>query len=548
MLKLVLPNQTELEVESITAKELVDKYSDDPKRVMTVAVGYHHYELNETIKNSGLVLFANANTMSGNQAYRSGLAYVFASAIIDELGNNVNYRIQASINFAFYIWFEDLEVTKELVERIKNRMLKIISEDHKFEKTLVYRLEALNYFKKMNRTEKVKLLRYLTNTFVSLYKLNDKYDYFYNKMPYSTGQLTMCELDFVDERGMLLKFPNVYYNGEELTINEQTHLFEVYRKFSKWTDNLGIVYASDLNEYVTSKDINELIRIEEARHNNELFKVSETIANSDQHIKVIMIAGPSSSGKTTTSKKLAVYLKGQGYDVKVLGCDDYFKERVDTPKDEYGDYDYDNLAAIDVELFNRHLEELFRGEEVSLPSYNFLTGVKEYKNKTLKLQRNSILIIEGIHALNDEMSASIESSHKFRIYISPLAQLNLDKNNTISYSDIRLLRRIVRDRKYRGNDVAATIDMWPNVRRAEEKYIYHYQAHADIILNTTLLYEVGALRTLAQAYLYEITEDMPQYEKVKSLLNFLSNFLPFPTDAIPPDSLLREFIGGSCYE
>lgn len=549
MHEIILPSGETIKVDNnITIKDIVNKYAGLEK-VMAVSIGPNYYELQSKVTNGGKLVFHNANTMVGNQIYRRGISYVFAAAIIDLFGIDIDYRIQPAINYAFYVHFNNkFSLNQEVVNQIKQKMQDIINQNHPFEKQTVYRLDALNYFEKMNRPEKVSLLRYFTNTYVTLYKMHDKYDYFYGKMPYSTGDLTLLELDFVGEHGLLLKFPNVYFQGEEGIIKDNPKIVNTYNDFAKYTKDLGILTTSDLNAYITYKDINELIRIEEGRHNHDLYETCKIIKNNNQNIRLILISGPSSSGKTTTSKKLAVYLKGLGYHVHFLSVDDYFKERLETPKDKFGQFDYDTLSAVDVDLFNKQLVDLFAGKEVQVPRYNFLTGEKEFNDKKVQLTEKSILIVEGLHALNPALTKTIDDSVKYRIYISPFTQLNLDKNNTISSSDIRLLRRIVRDRKYRGNNIAYTINMWPAVRSAEEKYIYQYAANANLILNTALLYEVGALKTLAEAYLHEVTEQQPEYETTKSLLNFLHNFLPFPTEEIPRDSLLREFIGGSCYE
>lgn len=549
MHEIILPTGEKINVDNKTViKELVDKYANEPK-IMAVSIDNRYYELQSTIASSGQLKFHNANTMIGNHIYRRGISYIFAAAIIDLFGNNIDYRIQPSINYAFYVYFNNyFTLNQSIVNQIKTKMQEIINQNYQFERQTVCRLDALNYFEKMNRPEKVNLLRYFTNTYISLYKMNDKYDYFYGKMPYSTGDLELLEIEMFDEHGLLLKFPSVYFQGEEGTIKDAAKVFDTYNNYAKYTKDLGILYTSDLNAYITYKDINDLIRIEEGRQNHDLYEICKKIKQSEQNIRLILISGPSSSGKTTTSKKLSVYLKGLGYHVYFLSVDDYFKERLETPKDKFGQYDYDSMRAIDVDLFNQQLVDLFAGKEVQVPTFNFLTGEKEFNNRKIQLNEKSILIVEGLHALNPALTKTIEDSLKYRIYISPFTQLNLDKNNTISSADIRLLRRIVRDRKYRGNNVAHTIDMWPAVRSAEDKYIYQYAAQADQILNTALLYEVGALKTLAEAYLHEVTEQQPEYETTKALLNFLHNFLPFPTEEIPRDSLLREFIGGSCYE
>ena len=549
LIKLTLPDGTIKEVEKgITAKEVVEMLGMKTSQVMLLGANNHNYELGNKLNQDACLAFYDVNSQVGNKIYVKGLSYIFSLALRDLFGYEINYRIQTSVNNGLYVWFEEEIVEEEMINKLSLQMQSIIDNNHLFEKVTVDRLEAMEYFKKINRMEKVRLLRYNTKSYINLYRLRDQYDYYYGKLPYSSSDITEFDLKIIDERGLLLRFPTVFNNGGIPEFINQANLFAAYRDFSDWCSNQGITYAPDLNEYITFKDINELIRIEEGRHNNDLFEVCKNIKLSSREVKMVLIAGPTSSGKTTTSKKLANYLTGMGHDVKTISVDDYFKERSETPKDENGDYDYESMAAIDIKLFNEHLTALYNGEEICSPTYNFLTGVKEYKDKKMRLDKGGILIIEGLHALNDELTSSISPEEKYKIYISPLVQLNLDRNSPISSSDIRLLRRIVRDRKYRGNKVGDTIKAWPAIRHAEDKYIYKYQADADEILNTSLMYEIGVLKTLAEAYLYEVNEEQNEFEQVKMLLNFLRNFLPIPTEEIPRDSLLREFIGGSCYE
>ena len=290
---------------------------------------------------------------------------------------------------------------------------------------------------------------------------------------------------------------------------------------------------------------NEIIRLAEANFENQLATVSNAINQNRKRVKLVLIAGPSSSGKTTTAKKLAVYLQTYGLIPHMLSTDDYFLDRSETPKLENGDYDFESLRALDINLFNKQLTKLLDGEKVLLPQYNFVLGKKEFKNRWLQIGENDIIIIEGIHALNDELTVAIERRNKFKIYISPLTQLNIDNHNRIHTSDTRRLRRIVRDNKYRGHLAADTLNMWKNIRQGEEKFIFPFQDDADTIINTALVYELGVLKTYAEPLLFSVPEDDPAYPEAIRLINFLRNFLSIPSDEIPRDSILREFIGGS---
>lgn len=547
MAKIKLANSEVIEVEKdMMLKDIAERHLPENNAVIA-KVNNIIAELGDVITKDADVNFYTVADRIGNKIYVKGLTFVFSVALAEIYGQDIDYRIQTSVNHGLYVWFKN-KMDEEFIEKLNQKMQEIINQDEIFKKVTVNRIDAIDYFEKLNNYEKVRLLRYNTNSYITLYQLRGHYDYFYGRMPYSTKSLNLFDLKIIEENGLLLRFPTVFNQGKIPEFIDQKNLFKAYQDFSKWCRGQKITYASDLNEYVTFKDINTLIRIEEGRHNYDLFNICKKIVNGSNKIKIVLIAGPTSSGKTTTSKKLSTYLMGMGLEVKSLSLDDYFKERVETPKDEAGEYDYESLAAIDVDLFNNHLQSLFEGKEVCLPSFNFLTGVKEYDGKQIKLKENTVLIIEGLHALNDELTRNIPADEKYKLYISPLSQLNLDRNNPISSSDIRLLRRIVRDRRYRGNSVADTINVWPKVRSAEDKYIYKYQAEANYVLNTSLLYEIGVLKTLAEGYLYEVNEENEEYEQVKMLLNFLRNFLPIPTEEIPKDSLLREFIGGSSYE
>ena len=319
-------------------------------------------------------------------------------------------------------------------------------------------------------------------------------------------------------------------------------------EYAKWGKCIGVENAADLNEYVSKGSYGELIRLSEAYYDSQLTRIADQVYENRENIKIILIAGPSSSGKTTTAKKLQTYLGSKGIKTHPIGIDDYYVNRADTPRDENGEYDFECIGALDLKLFNKHLTKLLDGGKVELPTFNFVTGEREYHGKTVSLEKDEIIIVEGLHALNDELTSAIEKRYKYKIYISPLTQLNIDNHNRIFTSDTRRLRRMVRDNRTRGYTAEETLKRWAKVREGEEKYIFPYQDEADTIVNSAMIYEIGVLKVYAEPLLFSVPEDSDVYPEARRLINFLRNFLPIPADQIPINSVIREFVGGSCYE
>ena len=423
-------------------------------------------------------------------------------------------------------------------------MFNLVKEDLSFTRVSVARIDAIKYFKKEKQMDKVRVLKYISNSYVTLYRLDDVYDYFFGEMAYSTKDIDDFKLTYINEKGFVLAYPNIY--NPECTLDYVHHklIFDKFLDYTNWGKAIGIETAADLNEVVSRGKYNEIIRLAEAHYESQLAEISEAINEKKDNVKLVLLAGPSSSGKTTTAKKLAVYLQSKGFRTHSISIDDYFYDRKDTPKKENGDYDFESIKAIDMDLFNKQLNKLLEGEKVLLPEYNFVLGKKEYK-KHFQIKEKDIIIIEGLHALNDELTMAIEDKYKYKIYISPLTQLNVDNHNRIHTSDTRRLRRIIRDNKYRGHMAAETLKMWKDIREGEEKYIFPYQDSADIVINTALVYELGILKTYAEPLLFSVPEDDEVYPEALRLINFLRNFLPIPSDEVPRDSILREFIGGS---
>ena len=427
-------------------------------------------------------------------------------------------------------------------------MINICNNDYIFTKLNVSRLEAIEYYKRKKLLDKVNVLKYISNTYVNLYRLDDMYDYFFGDLAYSTKDIDSFKLTYIKDDGFVLSYPNIYNPDYTMDYCHRPLVAKTFSDYAKWGKMIGVSTAADLNYIVSQGKYNELIRLSETYYESQLSRIADTIYDNRENVKLILIAGPSSSGKTTTSKKLNVYLQSRGFKTHSISIDDYFVNRDNTPKDEEGNYDFESLKAIDTELFNRHLAKLLDGEKVLLPRYNFVTGKREYNKEYLTIGENDLIIIEGLHGLNEELTMAVDRKNKFKIFICPFTQLNIDNHNRIHTSDTRRLRRIVRDNKYRGHNAADTLRMWKKIREGEQKYIFPYQSDADAIINSALMYELGILKTYAEPLLFSVDETDEMYPEAIRLINFLRNFLPIPSDEVPKDSILREFIGGSGFE
>lgn len=502
-------------------------------------------ELNYEITKPKNIEFLDLTSREGNKIHVNALIFILVVSIKELYGAKYDIRVQHSIDKGLYIE-TNFEITEKRLNDIKEKMNKIIAEERPITKLNVDRLEARDYFSKIGDKAKVNILKYTTNTYITLYKLGEYYDYFYTKMPINTKQVPEFDLTYLQNNGLVLRFPTVYINDQIKDYENHPNMFRVFNECHAWGELMHIKNAADLNALVSTGKVEELIRISETKQSNELLQLAERIYNN-KDLKIVLLAGPSSSGKTTTSKKLCMFLRSFGVNPAVISMDDYFVEREETPLNEEGKPDYECLEAVDLKLFDNQIEQILKGEEVVTPTYNFLTGNKEYNNK-IKLGNSDVLVIEGIHALDKRVLTNISKNKIFRIYISALTELNIDNHNYISTTDNRLLRRIIRDNKTRGHGVQKTISTWPDVRSGEEKYIFPYQDNADYTFNSALIYEIGVLKTYAEPLLYAVDPSDSCYEEAKRLINFLGFFLPIPADAIPKDSILREFVGGSFFK
>lgn len=514
--------------------------------VIAVIIDNDITELSTKLKEDTKMKLIKIKDRMGAKIYRSGLKFLYITAVKELFGRNTNVELLHSLDKGIYTRI-NLELNNTMVDEIKAKMHELVKEDIRITRVVTSRKEAISYFNSVKEYEKSLTYKQMTGEMLTLYSMLDYYNYFYTKMPYSTKILTSFDLTLTTDKGVMLEYPSTF----DMKIPEYTHMpqvLNVFDNYAVWAEKLGVKYVSEVNNVVINGKIKEFIELNEIKQNNDLLEIANKIQNNINDIKIVLIAGPSSSGKTTTCKKLALYLKSKGLNPFTLSTDDFFKDRKDTPKNEKGEYEYDIPEAIDIDLFNEKLDALLKGEETTLPTYNFLTGEKEYKHPPVSLKNRDLLIVEGIHTLNELLTSKITRENKLKIYISPFTPLGLDRHNHVSTVDLRLIRRIVRDARTRGYNAVDTLKSWRNVRISEEKYIFPYQKEADIVLNTALIYELGILKTFAVPLLYNVNYKSEYYTEAKRIINFLKIFLNIPESALPETALLREFVGGGYFE
>ena len=523
------------------SKDFQENYSET---IIMAEVNGRPYELNYKVTDDVTVDFFDLTSPTGNRVYESGLIFVLEKACLNMLNSEI--EVKYSIDKGIYIKTYK-KITKEDLDKVSREMKEIVKRNLPIQKNLVNRLEAIEYYKSTKSYDKVNVLKYSVNTNVNLYRLMDIYNYFFSYLPVSTGALKEFKLTYIDQNSFVLRYPNIYYLNKIPVYKHHDKLFNEFKKYDEWSEKLGIENVSSLNNKVTKGNVDDIVLLSENIQNNSLFKIAETIYNNKK-LKLILLAGPSSSGKTTTSKKLELFLKGFGLNPIAISIDNYFVDRDKTPRLPDGSYDFESLNSINVELFNKNLKDLLDGKEVTLPVYNFITGKSELLDESIKLGEKEILIVEGLHALNEELTYSIDRKNKYKIYLCPLTVLSLDNHNRIRTTDNRLLRRIIRDNRTRGYSASDTLSTWSKVREGEEKYVFPFQDEADVIFNTSLIYELGVLKTYAEPLLYSVEENDPMYKEAVRLLNLLKNILPISNDYIPVDSIVREFIGGGYFK
>lgn len=500
----------------------------------------------DSLVKNGNIKFFDINTREGNKVYERGLLFLFEVAITGLLGEGTRVKIKHSVEGGVYCELNK-SIDKDVLKNVKAIMKDLVSKELPFTKVETSRMEAINYFNGIKRKDKVKTLSYNTSKFVTLYKFNGMYNYILGELPCDAGVLKYFDFTLLNDHGVVVRFPSMYDNGVIKKYVHHDKYFNSLEEYSHWGNVLNLDNLGDLNESIINHNASEIIQLSETIQNYKLLSIAEQIYSERKDIKLVLLSGPSSSGKTTTARKLSLYLKALGLNPLPLSIDDYFVERKDTPLDENGKPDYESVRAIDIKLFNSQVSKLLKGAKVTIPTFNFITGMKEY-NRNVQMQSNDILIIEGLHALNEDLTRDIEKKNKFKIYISPLTFLNVDDDNRISMTDIRLLRRMVRDSRTRGYSPSHTLATWADVRLGEQKYVFPYQDVDNVVFNSALVYELGVLKTYVEPLLFSVKEDDPQYETAIRLLELLKFVLPIPSDDVPNISILREFIGGSYFE
>lgn len=531
----------------IKLKEIIEDIKKDyPFDIISAKFKNQLIGYDDAIMKSGILELYDITTPQGNKIYERGLIFLFETCTLRVLGKDTKIKIRHPIDKGIYCEI-DKKVTEEEVNKIKELMKSKVEAALPFEQLETSRIEAIEYFKKLKREDKVKTLSYTISNFVKLYKFDGIYNYIIGDLPNDASILKKFELTLLEDKGIVLRFPFTHTNGKITKFTYHEKYVNSLEEYAKWGNLLHINNIGELNEKIIEKGAGEIINLAEILQDYKLLSIAEEISLNKENIKVVLLSGPSSSGKTTTAKKLALYLKTLGLSPHHLSLDDYFQEREKTPLDEDGKPDYEGIKAIDTKLFNNQMEKLLKGVSVVTPTYNFITGKKEF-NRPLKLSDNDILIVEGLHALNEEITKEIPKKNKFKIYISPLIYLNIDNDNRISLTDIRLLRRMVRDYRTRGHSPSKTLSSWQDVRKGEEKYVFPYQDEANVIFNTFLVYELSVLKTYVEPLLYSVPPEDPEYHTAIRLLEILKLVLPAPSNDVPKLSILREFIGDSYFE
>ena len=501
------------------------------------------------VYNNKDVEFQDIYTSSGMRTYVRSLCFILCKAV-EDLYPNGSIMLEHPVSKGYYCQLKlDRSIGLDDIHRIKQRMKEIIAEDLPFVRYEKHTTEVVELFRQKGMNDKVHLLETSDNLYSYYYTLGETIDYYYGSLLPSTGYIHLFDLiKYYD--GLLLQVPNRSNPDKLEEILKQEKMLEVFKEHRRWNQILGIGTVGDFNKACNAGYATELINVSEALQEKRISQIADEILHRNQKgqpVKLILISGPSSSGKTTFSKRLSVQLMANGLKPYPISLDDYFVDREDTPKDENGNYDYESLYALDLNFFNQQLQTLLKGEEVELPRFNFTTGKREWSGKHLRVEDNMILILEGIHALNPELTPHIPTESKFKIYVSALTTILLDNHNYIPTTDNRLLRRIIRDYKYRGYSAEETISRWPSVRAGEEKWIFPYQENADVMFNSALLFELAIIKDYAEPILRKVPNNRPEYSEAYRLRKFLGYFVPLQDKELPPTSLLREFLGGSSF-
>ena len=511
--------------------------------------GYKLFELRKELKRDCVLKFITTGDAIGNKTYRRSMCLMLVKAIHDVCNHDekCKVRIDFSVSKGYYCTVSGgVKVDQSFLDTVKARMLEMVAEAMPIKKKTIHTDEAIKLFRKHGMYDKEKLFGYRRVSKVNIYSMNEFEDYYYGYMVPNASYLAYFDL-LLYEDGFVIQMPEESAPTVVPPFQPHQKLFNVLNESTKWGDMLGIQTVADLNDEITKGNIQETILVQEALQEKKIAEIAQMIVERPS-VKFILIAGPSSSGKTTFSHRLSIQLRANGLVPHPIAVDNYFVDREKTPKDEDGNYNFECLEAIDLEKLNQDLTALLDGKEVELPVFNFKTGKREYRGDRKRLGEHDVLVIEGIHCLNDALTYKLPKENKFKIYISALTQLNVDEHNRIPTTDGRLIRRMVRDARTRGTSARQTIAMWPSVRRGEEENIFPYQEEADVMFNSALIYELAVLKLYAEPALFGIEKDCEEYVEAKRLLKFLDYFVGVGSEAIPTNSLLREFVGGGCFQ
>ncbi len=495
------------------------------------------------------ITFMGLENDDAMRVYRRGICFLLVKAVRDVLGKDALVVIEHSLEKNLYceIRKPDMEVSEELLQKLENKMQEYVKADLLIQKHTMRKQKAIEIVQAQGMEDKVGLFRYRRASTINLYELDGFYDYFYGYMPYSTGCLQMFGL-MKYENGFLLRLPDQKDPSKLQRFTNPEKISSVFLEQMRWCQLMGVKNVAELNNAIMQGRFGDLVRINEALHEKKVVEIADMIHQRMDNVRMVLIAGPSSSGKTSFANRLCVQLQVLGIKPHKLSLDDYFIERDKTPVDENGKKNFEHISALDLPLLNHDLKRMIAGDNVALPTYNFMTGKREYNGNTIHLGEGEVLVLEGIHGLNDQLTSEIPEKQKFKIFISAMTQLNVDNHNHISTSDSRLIRRIVRDNQFRGRDAVETIRTWNDVTDGEEQNIFPYQEQADAIFNSATIYELSVLKQYVEPQLFRISEDLPEYITAKRLIKFISYFLAAPGTEIPNNSLIKEFIGGSCFK
>lgn len=529
----------------IKLKELIN---DLPEKQEIICANINNTIINyeDQINKSGNLTLYTIHDPFGSRIYERGLTCLFLSSANDILGKDTTIKIRHSIDKG--IFFEtSREITDKEVNDIKEKMKEKVKKEIPFIKIETTMEEAITYFKNIKREDKVKTLFYNKNNYVTLYKFDGAYNYVIGSMPHDSSILKYYDIIKLEDKGIVLTYPSAYSNKKSAKYTHHEQYFNNIDEYLDWAKILNISSIGELNDAIIKSKPGELINLSESIQDYRLQQIAKSIEEKKNDIKIILLSGPSSSGKTTSARKLSMYLKTFGLNPIPLSLDDYFLNRDETPLNEFGKPDFESLRAIDIKLFNNQINKLLKGQKVNTPTFDFIEGKKSF-NKPIQMNSCDILVVEGLHALSNDLLKEIPKNKKFKIYISPLVYLNIDNDNRINLTDIRLIRRMVRDNRTRGYKPSHTLSTWNEVRIGEEQYVFPYQDQADVIFNTFLAYELAVLKVYAEPLLYQVTKEDPEYLTALRLIKLLDLVLPLPSEDVPSLSILREFIGTSYFE